>query len=62
MGEPPLVLRGHSMQECSSILWSGRKGTEAVEKEVVLFLQFAKFLSWNNVHFTAVIKHQQGFF
>ena len=43
MVEPPLVLRGHNKKECSSILWSGRKGrddkgTEAVEKEGVLFL------------------------
>jgi len=42
MGEPPLVLRGHSTKECSRIIWSRRKrrtdkGTEAVEKEGVLF-------------------------
>jgi len=43
MGEPPLVLRGHSTKDYSSIIWSGRNGraekdTEAVEREGILFL------------------------
>jgi hypothetical protein len=66
MGEPPLLLRSHSTNECSSILWSKRKGRAdkgkaAVEKDGVFFLYIANIPSGNNSYFTVVIKQQRQF-